>query len=282
MSGADFMSGRTKPVTVLITGATGSIGNKLRAHFSASGGFELRLLCINPAHDPQVMTADLTAYDDRWAAQFQDVDAVIHLAGASSTTSSWEVVQRLNVDLSLNVFRAAERYHARRIVFASSNWVVAGHRFSDQILTTHMPPSPVNPYGCSKLFIERAGCALAARTGISFLGLRIGYCQHSPGNIPGPHMEHGVWGQHMWLSDRDLCQAMERAVLVDPLPYAILNVMSDNPGMRWDIDSTRRLIGYRPQDGHAAVSTAATDETARMARAAGEVIEHLGALSAKW
>ncbi len=28
-----------------------------------------------------------------------------------------------------------------------------------------------------------------------------------------------------------------------------------NPGMPWDVEETRRIIGYRPQDRHAAVST---------------------------
>ena len=57
----------------------------------------------------------------------------------------------------------------------------------------------------------------------------------------------------MWLSDRDICHGMERAVLAQDVPFAILNLMSDNPGMRWDIEQTREVIGYQPGDGHAAV-----------------------------
>lgn len=268
--------------TILITGATGSIGTKLRVHFSSRPDFAMRLLCINPAKDPAVTAADLSRYDDAWAQRFADVDTVIHLAGASSTTSSWEVVQALNIDLSLNVLRAAERYGVRRIVFASSNWVVAGHRFGALPLTAEMPPMPINPYGASKLCIERAGQAWSARTGKSFIALRIGYCQHSPGNIPGPHMEHGIWGQQMWLSDRDLCQAVERATLAPDIPFGIFNVMSDNPGMRWDIESTRRSLGYEPHDGHVAVSTPEGQEHDRTARASREVIDQLQWISAKW
>jgi NAD+ dependent glucose-6-phosphate dehydrogenase len=268
--------------TLLITGASGSIGMKLRTHFSSRTGVAMRLLCINPAKDPAVTSADLSRYDDAWAQRFAEVDTVIHLAGASSTTSSWEVVQALNVDLSLNVLRAAERYGVCRIVFASSNWVVAGHRFGTLPLTAEMPPAPVNPYGASKLCIERAGQDWSARTGKSFIALRIGYCQHSPGNIPGPHMEHGIWGQQMWLSDRDLCQAVERATSAPDIPFGVFNVMSDNPGMRWDIDSTRRSLGYQPQDGHMAVSTPAGQEHDRTARASRDVIDQLQWLSAKW
>jgi nucleoside-diphosphate-sugar epimerase len=130
---------------------------------------------------------------------------------------------------------------------------MAGYRADEQRLTTSLPPWPVNPYGCGKLFGERGGRDLAARTGISFIALRIGYCQHAPGNVPGPHMELGLWGQQMWLSDRDLCHGVERAVLAEGVPFAILNLMSDNPGMRWDLDETRRVIGYAPSDGHHAI-----------------------------
>ena len=52
--------------TVLITGATGSIGTKLREHFAARD-FRLRLLCLNPQGDPDVVTADLRHYDATWS-----------------------------------------------------------------------------------------------------------------------------------------------------------------------------------------------------------------------
>lgn len=253
--------------TVLITGAAGSIGSKIRRHL-AGRDLRLRLLCLNPRSEPQVITADLSRYDDAWARQFESVDAVIHLAGDPYATASWESVQRNNIDLTLNVFRAAQRHHVKRIVFASSNWVMAGYRFSDERLTTDLPPRPINPYGCGKLLCERVGRQLANEAGMSFIALRIGCCQHIPGNIPGPHIEHGIWGQQMWLSDRDLCEGLERATFAGNVRFAILNLISDNPGMRWDIEKTRRLIGYSPRDGHVAVTTPTIESEERLARLA--------------
>ena len=104
------------------------------------------------------------------------------------------------------------------------------------------------------------------RTGISFIALRIRWCRREPGNVPGPDMAYGVWGQQMWLSDRDMCHAMERAVAAANVPFAVLNLMSDNPGMRWDIDETRRVIGYHPRDGHRAVITDEIHRAEEMAR----------------
>lgn len=270
---------RVKP-TILITGATGSIGTKLRLHFTAQG-WRLRLLCLNPKQDPDVTTADLTIYEETWARQFENVDAVLHLAGNPYPDASWASAQS-NIDLALNVYRAAQQYGSRRIVFASSNWVMAGYRFGQERLTTQLPPWPINAYGSAKLFCEIAGRRWAEQHDRAFIALRLGYCQHAAGNIPGPHMQNGLWGQQMWLSDRDLCQGVERAVLAENVSCAVLNLMSNNAGMRWDLEETRRVIGYVPQDGHTPVSTSAIDETERLARLERQVVERLDQLCAKW
>ncbi|HEX3846790.1 MAG TPA: NAD(P)-dependent oxidoreductase [Steroidobacteraceae bacterium] len=266
---------------LLITGATGSIGRKLRHHFAARG-VALRLLCLNPRRDPAVVTADLREYDEQWAGELGGVDAVIHLAGDPYAAASWESVQRSNIDLSLNVFRAAREHGVRRIVFASSNWVMAGYRLGSERLTTDLPAWPTNAYGCGKLLCERVGRTLARETGMSFIALRIGCCQHIEGNVPGPQIEHGIWGQQMWLSDRDLCQGVERAAFAEGVQFAVLNLMSDNPGMRWDIEETRRLIGYEPRDGHAAVVTPAIEEQERLLRQEDERSRGFKAGSGKW
>jgi dTDP-4-dehydrorhamnose reductase len=157
-------------------------------------------------------------------------------------------VQQLNIDLTQNVYEAACRASVRRLVFASSNWVMAGYRSAEGRLGTEMDPDPVNPYGVSKLVGERLGRSYHERWGLSVVCLRIGYCQRGE-NLPGAHMEMGLWGQAMWLSDRDFCQGVECAVMAKGIGFAVLNLMSANPGMRWDIDTTRQTIGYVPQDG---------------------------------
>jgi uronate dehydrogenase len=79
----------------------------------------------------------------------------------------------------------------------------------------------------------------------------------------------GVWGQQMWLSNRDFVAGIQAALLVPDVPFAILNLVSNNPGMRWDLTETRRILGYSPQDGFAsnpAPEDVAEDQTARLAR----------------
>lgn len=259
--------------TVLITGAAGNIGTKLRAHFS-SMGWTLRLLDIDAHGDAAIQAADLAEWDDAWVRQFAGVDTVIHLAGNPSPRTSWESAQRLNIDLTANVYEAAATHCVRRVVFASSNWVMAGHRPASGALTTDMAPYPINPYGVSKLVGERMGHSLHARRGVSVICFRIGYLQRGD-NLPGPHMGWSTWGQAMWLSNRDLCQAMERAVLADNVGFAVLNLMSDNPGMRWDIETTKRTIGYAPRDGAMPIVTEAIEQDELSARDLRRTVERL-------
>jgi len=43
----------------------------------------------------------------------------------------------------------------------------------------------------------------------------------------------------MWVSDRDLCRAFEHAIDDERISFAVYNMVSRNPGMRWEIDSWR-------------------------------------------
>jgi nucleoside-diphosphate-sugar epimerase len=236
---------------VLITGATGNLGAKAVAALRAIDDVEVTGIADRQAGADlgiAVVRADLSVRDDSWYGCFEGVDVVLHLAADMRPTASWESVVANNIDLSFNVLDAAERHRVGRVVFASSNWVLGGYRFRRTRLTPTTPPLPVNAYGMSKLVIERAGAALS-RSGTDFLALRIGWCQ--PGeNRPGPHMAFGRWGQQMWLSNDDWRQAVELACTAPFEGFAVVNVMSDNAGSRWDLSETSRLLGYRPVSRH--------------------------------
>lgn len=259
--------------TILITGGAGNIGRKLRHHFEARGD-RVRLLDVADGGDPAIQVADLARWDPAWVNSFKGVDCVFHLAGDPSPRASWESIQQLNIDLTLNVYEAAAREGARRLVFASSNWTMAGHRFSDGPLTTDMPPYPVNAYGVSKLLGERLGRSYSERWGLSVVCFRIGYNQRDHDNRPGAHMGWSSWGQLMWLSDRDMCAAFEAAVEAPAsLRFAVANLMSDNPGMRWDLDGLRSALGFAPADGSPAVITDAMRSQESSSQKAHELIE---------
>jgi uronate dehydrogenase len=247
--------------TVLITGAAGNLGAKLRHHLE--GRYALRLLDIAPRGDSTIVQADLARWDSAWIDLFRGVDAVVHLAADPTAQQTWPHLIGPNLDAVVNVFLASSRAGVKRVVYASSNHVMGGYKDDPEpaLLTTDLPPRPgtryvVNgetrdstPYGSGKLFGERLGKCVAEAHGLSVIAVRIGWVrpgENRPQDVP---VERGPWFRLMWLSNRDYCQLMERCLLADlTTPFAVVNGMSANTGMRWDIEHTRRLIGYQPQD----------------------------------
>jgi len=250
--------------TLVLTGARGNLGGKL----AAALGTTYTLRCLDLLGGDDCIAADLGRFDGSWTRHFEGAQAVLHFAGEPRPTAPWALVHHANIVATANVLRAARMHGVKRVIFASTNQVMAGYRFSEKIVTTYMPPTPLNPYAVSKLFCEEAGRAFSSETGISFIAFRIGNIQ--PGaNIPHPAMGIGVWGQQMWLSNRDFVAGVQAALSVLDVPFAILNLVSNNPGMKWDLTETRRILGFSPKDGfasHAAPEDVAEDQTARLAR----------------
>tara|TARA_B100000780_G_scaffold243567_1_gene186850 strand:+ start:1990 stop:2796 length:807 start_codon:yes stop_codon:yes gene_type:complete len=250
--------------TVLITGASGNIGNKLTAGLKDK--FDLRLLDLRGGGN--VDSADLTSVDGSWVRLFHGVDTVIHLAGEPQPNAPWDKCYPSNVVGTRNVLTAARKAHVKRVIFASSNQIMAGYRFRDGPVFSDGEPKPLNPYAVSKLICEEMGKSFAENTGISFIALRIGFLLGG-NNRPKPAMGMGIWGQQMWLSDRDVVHAFERAIVAQDVPVAILNLVSDNAGMRWDMEKTKKVIGFTPQDSYLptlALEDQQEDDRAKLAR----------------
>lgn len=233
---------------VLITGASGNLGSKLAVPFAEE--FDLRLTDIRPAESVTVL--DLTQYDESWTELFTGVDVIIHFGGEPSPYASWERVHAANVVGTANVLRAAKQFGVPRVALASSNHVMGGYRYIPEQVSSKLTPTPLNPYGVTKLIGEEMGRAFVAETGSDFLACRIGNIPRGD-NPPGKHLGAGTWWQAMWLSNRDFVEAFRRTVLAEPFGFRIANFVSNNPAMRWDLTEGEAAIGYVPQDGAAAI-----------------------------
>lgn len=248
---------------LLITGAAGNLGRKLATHFQAKN-YALRLLDIAaPAADSAIETADISQWGD-WADRFMGVYCVIHLAADARVHADWQSAARHNIDATLNVFEAASRHGVRRVIFASSTWVMEGYSKSPATITEDLAPLPVNAYGASKLACERIGRFFGETRGSSAICFRIGACLPAPQNRPGLHLGVTPWAQQKWLSDRDLCGAFERAVEApETLRFEVFNLVSSNQGMRWDMSKAERLLGFHPQDSTVPVTPGLPQRFAR-------------------
>jgi len=226
--------------------------------------------------------------DGRWRSAFRGVDAALHFAAQNPDPDARWDDACASFDMTLHVLDAARQTGVRRLVFASSNHTMGRYKdppLADVLrpgeLTTALIPGPGTrwhdgrkmidgvAYATSKLMGERA-CMAAAKLSdgaLTTVSVRIGWCQ--PGdNRPqtinasgivgeptplGPDAERELrWFQGMWLSNRDFVHLMEQSLLADslgwPAPGVVVNGMSANRDMVWDIDTTRQLLGYAPLD----------------------------------
>jgi nucleoside-diphosphate-sugar epimerase len=236
-----------EPRTVLITGACGNIGRKLRAAWADAYDLVLIDAAASP-DDPDVIAANLTVLDDDWITHFHGVDTVVHLAANSNELAVWDELIGPNLDALANVFHAAALAGVERVVFASSSHVMGGYQtHRDGPISVNMKPMPDGPYGVTKLVGERLGRSLARAFDLTFIALRLGWIQEGK-NRPEtlPH----DWARQMWLSNADLIQLFDCAVEaeIEDRSFVLVNGMSRNRGMRWDVSAAAELLGFLPKD----------------------------------
>lgn len=228
---------------IIISGACGNLGTKLKDHLELQGDYDFVLFDRDARGNRSTIEADLTRYQNDWAEQFTDADAVVHLAADPKANTTWASFP-LNLDMVLNVFETAVNFGEKRLLFASSNHTMGGYKQEKVNLTPTTTQIHDTAYGVTKLVGERLAKSFADRHGLSVICGRIGWVQRGENN-PGDQM--GDWGRKMWLSNRDFCQLMEKAILTENVSFAALNAMSDNTDMLWDLNTTRKVIGSIPQ-----------------------------------
>jgi uronate dehydrogenase len=111
--------------TVLVTGAAGGIGARLRQLLKGVYR-ELRLSDIKQPSDlgpdETFIAADLSGLAEVERA-VAGVDGIVHLGGFS-VEGPWDTILQANIIGCYNLFEAARRQGVERVVFASSNHVV--------------------------------------------------------------------------------------------------------------------------------------------------------------
>jgi nucleoside-diphosphate-sugar epimerase len=235
------------PRAVLITGACGNIGRKLRVAWRDKYDLVLLDRTAGP-DDSDVIVADLAEFDDEWMGHFHGVDTVVHLAANPNEYASWEDLERPNLDALCNVFHAAALAGVERVVLASSNHAMGGYReMVDMPITVDLPPWPDGPYGATKLMGERMGRSLALAFDLAFVALRLGWIQEG-GNKPSTLPDE--WARSMWLSNADMVRLFDRAVDADlgDRAFLVVNGISNNRGTRWDLTPAAEWLGFVPED----------------------------------
>jgi UDP-arabinose 4-epimerase len=166
-------------VCVLITGGAGYIGSHSARTLASAGFYPVVVDDLRTGHRSAVRWGPLIETDlaDRAALnrvfETYPIAAVIHFAGSAYVGESMDAPQlyfQNNVGSTLSLLETMLDYGVTSIVFSSS-CATYGHPKAIPITEEH-PQQPVNPYGESKLMVEKMLVWYARAYGLRYTILR--------------------------------------------------------------------------------------------------------------
>jgi uronate dehydrogenase len=223
--------------TVLITGAAGDIGRRLRALLKGIYP-QLRLSDVKTPADlaagetfVKADLADMAEVENAVAG----VDGIVHLGGFS-VEGPWETILSANIVGCYNLFEAARRHGVKRIVFASSNHAI-GFYPRNRRIGIDAPVRPDSRYGVSKAFGEAVAALYAFKHGLRVTCIRIGNVADAP--VDQRRLS-------IWIKPADLVQLIRIGLEHPDIRHEIFYGASDNERGWWDNEGAFRR-GYRPE-----------------------------------
>ena len=221
---------------VLVTGAAGDIGTRLRVL--------LKGVYPHIRWSDKRTPADLKPDEEFIAADLADsaqvekivagIDGIAHFGGYS-VEGDWPTIHSANIVGCYNLFEAAYRAGVKRVVFASSNHAV-GFYPRDRRIGVGVTVRPDSRYGVSKAFGEALGAFYADKHGLRVTCIRIGNVADAP--VDKRRLS-------IWLAPHDLVQLLRIGLEHPDIRFEIFYGCSDNAAAWWDNSNASRY-GYRP------------------------------------
>lgn len=225
---------------ILITGVHGFVGSNL-VKCLASANEIYGLDIIAPEKEGVVKTY---SWDDLDKGTIPEIDAIIHLAGKAHDTknqSAADVYFKVNTELTKKVFDYFLAHESiKKFVFFSTAKAAADK--VDGILTEDVVPSPVGPYGESKIAAERYILDKLTVDGLPLTGKQVYIFRpcmiHGPGNKGNLNLLYNVvkkgipWplgafeNRRTFTSIENICFAVN-GVLTKEVPSGIYNMGDD-------------------------------------------------------
>ena len=225
---------------ILITGVHGFVGSNL-VKCLASANEIYGLDIIAPEKEGVMKTY---SWDDLDKGTIPDIDAIIHLAGKAHDTKNQTVADvyfKVNTELTKKVFDFFLAHESiKKFVFFSTAKAAADK--VDGILTEDVVPSPVGPYGESKIAAERYILDKLTADGLPLTGKQVYIFRpcmiHGPGNKGNLNLLYNVikkgipWplgafeNRRTFTSIENICFAVN-GVLTKDVPSGIYNMGDD-------------------------------------------------------
>ena len=166
-------------MAILVCGGAGYIGSHINKALHQEGYETVVFDSLIYGHREAVkwgtfVKGDLANPDDLEAVfRDHDIDAVFHFAAFTYVGESVEDPEKYyynNVGNTLNLLKVMRKHGCNKIIFSST---CATYGVPEKLpLTEDMPQHPINPYGATKLMVERIFKDYHAAYGLEFVVLR--------------------------------------------------------------------------------------------------------------
>ncbi|MEL6572544.1 MAG: NAD(P)-dependent oxidoreductase [Pseudomonadota bacterium] len=222
---------------IVLTGAAGRLGSYLREPLTSlcEDLVSTDIEDVGKLYPGETFhKADLANFDEMMAV-IEGATMVVHM-GAFVDEGPFEQLLGPNFIGSYNVWEAAFRTGARRVVYASSIHAV-GMYDKNECIDTEVPHRPDTFYGLAKCFSEDLGRMYWEKRGLESVHMRILSCAQ----VNNPR------ALGSYLSYDDLIQLVTRCIDTPVTGWAVVYGVSNND--RSPVDNSKAtFLGYRPKD----------------------------------
>ena len=178
---------------LLLTGATGFVGNAIQQRIVADGKYDLTIAVRNVNKQLEairIVKVDDLKYNTDWRDALKNIDVVVHSAARvhvmkEESTDPLSEFHKVNVEGTLNLARQAADTGVKRFIFISSIKVNGESTELGNPYTADSKPNPIDPYGISKYEAEQGLLKLAETTPLEVVIIRptLVYGENVKGNF---------------------------------------------------------------------------------------------------